>query len=520
MMKKSIAGSISMVMVIMVLSRLLSLLSTQVYMSYYGAVGEKINIYSYAISIPNIIFNCFGTALATVVIPIFAGHLAKGEKLKAKTFADNIITISTVLTAFLVMIGVGLSFLLPKLTAFGKTGEGYSFAVKALMIMMPVMMFYGLNYIFQGMLQSMGQYGWPAFVSVPSSLVVIGYVLFLGDKFGIEGLLVATLIGLSLQAIILVFPLHAAGYRYRPSFGLRDPDVVAAGRMTLPVLIGVSAYQFNMFFNNTIVANFEGMVTLLTYVQNITLYMVLALVYSMTAVIYPKLTKSAAKGDMDEYKTVICGITKTVIALLLPLTFGFVAMRFRLLDLIARWGKITAGDIDTAGRLLSMYSIGIVAIGLKEIYDRAFYAVSNTKIPAINGFFIMLVNVGLCLVMVKLMGAFGIPFSYSLASVLGACLLLFLLKKKVGPYGKGLFVFFLKCLAASLIMFAAVVFLDRVLGTYVQGETLAERFALFVVPCVTGVIVYAAAGAIFKIDLIEDIIRKILKRGRASEKYS
>lgn len=168
--------------------------------------------------------------------------------------------------------------------------------------------------------------------------------------------------------------------------------------MTLPVLIGVSAYQFNMFFNNTLVANYEGMVTLLTYVQNITLYMVLAMVYSITAVIYPKLTESAAKGEMEEYKTTLRGVTKTIIVILLPITFGFIAVRFRLLDLIARWGKITDNDVKAAGKLLAMYSIGIVAIGLKEIYDRAFYAVKNTKIPAINGFIIMIVNVALCLI--------------------------------------------------------------------------------------------------------------------------
>ena len=66
---KALAGSISYVMIIMVLSRLLSLVSTQVYMSFFG-LDSFLNIYSYAITIPNTIFNCFGTALGTVFIPI------------------------------------------------------------------------------------------------------------------------------------------------------------------------------------------------------------------------------------------------------------------------------------------------------------------------------------------------------------------------------------------------------------------------------------------------------------------
>lgn len=87
------AGTVSYVMIIMILSRLLSLVSTQIYMSFFG-VDSFLNIYSYAITIPNTIFNCLGTALGTVFIPIYAGHLAKGEDEQAARFANNIITIS------------------------------------------------------------------------------------------------------------------------------------------------------------------------------------------------------------------------------------------------------------------------------------------------------------------------------------------------------------------------------------------------------------------------------------------
>ena len=91
--KKNLLGAVSSVMVIMVLSRLLSLVSSQVYMSCFGVSDPKLNVYSYAISIPNVIFTCVGTALSTVVIPIYVGHMAVGRHKEAKKFADNIIVI-------------------------------------------------------------------------------------------------------------------------------------------------------------------------------------------------------------------------------------------------------------------------------------------------------------------------------------------------------------------------------------------------------------------------------------------
>ena len=512
MKKNSVAGSISLVMIIMILSRLLSLLSTQVYLSYFGAGGSQINIYSYAISVPNIIFNCFGTALSTVVIPIYAGHIANKRNDEAKLFADNIITISSVFTMLLIIAGFGLSFVLPHFTAFKNSPSDLSYATKALMIMMPVMLFYALNYIFQGMLQSVGKYNWPAFVSVPSSLIVILYVVFLGDRFGVDGLLWATFLGLSMQAIILIPPLFKSGYKYTPCINLKNPDIINAGKMTVPVLCGVSAYQLNMFYNVTMIAKFDGMVTLLTYVQNITLYMVLAFVYSITAVIYPRLTAFAAKDEMGEYKKTLSDITKTIITLLLPVTFGFIAVRYPLLNLIAKWGQITPKDIDAAAGLLMMYSIGITAVGIKEVYDRAFYAVKNTFIPALNGFVIMIVNIVLSQILMRIIGAYGIPLSYSVSSVIGAAVLLIMLRRKIGKLQSGMIIYFVKCFAAALLMFFAVTFLNSFLDAKLSTDSFLIRLIKLFVPVGIGVAVYGGMGIVLKIDYIMNILKSVIGR--------
>lgn len=508
---KNMLGSVSYVMIIMVLSRLLSLVSTQVYMSFFGAGNEFLNIYSYAITVPNTIFNCFGTALSTVVIPIYAGHIANGKKQEADRFANNIITITSLLTCVLIIIGWALSFVLPKFTSFN-SGESYNFAVKALMIMMPVMLFYGLNYIFQGILQSKGKFGWPAFVSVPSSLVVILYVLTLADRFGIFGLLIATFIGLSLQAIILIFPLAASGFRYRPSFDVKDKDIKLAFKMTIPVMIGVSAYQLNMFYNVTMIANFEGMVTLLTYVQNIVVYMVLAFVYSITAVVYPRLTESAATNKMDEYKQTLCDVLKSTSLLLIPITAGFIVMRKPLLQLIAQWGKITDSDIEAACMLVVMYSIGILAIGLKEILDRALYAIKNTKVSAINGFVIMAVNICLSLVFIRYIGAYGIPLAYSVSSITGLCILLVMLKVKVGSYAKGLVKTLAKSVIAAAVMFVAVYFISVRLESVVSSATLISRIIRLAVPSAAGVVIYAVMLILVREPYVKSIIKKFVKR--------
>ena len=149
---KSTAKTVGIVMIIMVLSRFLSLFSVIAYTTFFGKDSVEINIYSYATQFPNIVFMVFGTALTTVVIPIFASNLESGNKKRAFKFADNIISLATAFTLILTLAGVLLAPLLPLMTKYKV--NGYGFAVTALRIMFPIMIFYALNYIFQGILQS------------------------------------------------------------------------------------------------------------------------------------------------------------------------------------------------------------------------------------------------------------------------------------------------------------------------------------------------------------------------------
>lgn len=503
MKKKNLAGAIGSVMVIMITSRLLSLFSAQVYMSVFGTDSIYINIYSYAINIPNIIFTCIGTALSTVVIPLYVGHKAVGEEQKAKYFADNIITVSTVLTFILVIIGMCIAPLLVNFTGFAEDDVSRSYAVKSLMIVMPVMFFYAWNYIFQGMLQSCGRYKLPAFVSVPSSLIVIAYVLFLSDRFGVTGLLFATVAGLAMQALILIPPLIKEGYRYRPVFKLNDPDIINAAKMAVPVLVGVGAYQLNMLFNSTMIARCDKtMVTILTFVQNITIQMVLAFVYSITAVIYPKLTQSAAVGDMDGYKLTLCQILKNVSIMLIPISVGYISVRGPLLNLLVAWGKVSAASVSKAEIFLSLYAVGIFGIGLKEILDRALYSVKNTKVSAVNGIFIMIVNVALSLILINYIGAYGIPLAYSVSSLAGCANLLWQLKRKVGSYAPGMGAEIIKSLLAAGIMFACVFGINRAADIFLISDGLFIRLVKLGAPAFCGVVVYAVFAYVFKCETV------------------
>ena len=519
---KNTGRTVVAVTALTLLCRALSLLGYQAYMSFYDAETTSIGIFVYALKFPDVIFTSVGTALTTVVVPMYSSMLAKNERARADMFLSNIISVSGLLLIALVIAGAVAAPVFPAFSGYSGDAGSYAYAVFCLRTLMPVMFFFGLSFIFQGMLQSNGRFFMPACVSLPTSVLTVAYIFFFGDRFGVTGLLFVMLAGLSLQAVFLVPSVIATGYRYRPSFGFKDPELVAAAKMTPPVLAGVSAYQINMVFNVSMATYFGATALLrLNNAQNLMLAAALSFVYSITAVYFPKLTASWASGDADAYRSGLSEAIVTALFFLLPLSAGFILLRYRIFDLLARWGSFGAEDVRLAGDFFGLYSLGMIAMGLKEILDRGFYAQKNTKISAAVGFLIMGANVAFSLILMRYAGAYALPVSFSASCTVGAAALILIMRKKCGAFFAGATGDAIKCAASAAVMCAAVALAsyltNRAFSLPEENVTIAARTARLVVPAAVGACVYFAAAYLLRVRCCRRMFAGIIKKRGAAD---
>ena len=504
--------SIGSVMLLMLVGKLLSLLANQVYLSYFGADNEQLNIFSWVLQIPNYLFQSLGTGLSSTVIPLYAALLAQKKFKEASRFGSNILCITALGMVVLVGAGMAVSFVLPGLTDFSDK----AYATKALLIMMPVMFFYAMTNIYQGILQSMDRHLSAALINLPSGIVILGYIAFFADQFGVTGLLWTVVLGLFLQFAILPLPAHRAGFRFRPVVDFRDENIRTVGRMMLPVVLGASAYQFNMFFNNTMMSSVEPeSVTLFNFVQTLILSSVMTLVLAITSVKYPALTVCAAKEDMMGFRKELSGTMGGMIYLLTPIAFGLIVLGHPLLELISLHGKVVPENIDTEAAFLTMYSLCIVFLGLKEIADRALYSLRITRVSAWIGVVIMAVNIVFGWVLSRLtpLGASGIPLGYSIGVIAGTCWLLSRLKKEILFFGGDLKSTTVKSILGSIIMSAAVIAAHRALEGIFASGSIFDRILLVALPTGLGMAVYFALTYLLKARPIREFLGSILKKG-------
>ena len=466
-MEMKTAKNIGIVMVLSTAARGMSLLAGMLYTTYFGLGNLELNIYSYAVNLPNLVFTCIGTALFTVVIPIYTGGLAEGETLKASKFADNVISVSLVFSVVMSIAGVLATPGIVSITESFSVGN-WDFANMAIRLMFPLVIFHSLNHIYQALLQSNSRFVMPAVVSMVNGVAIIIYMLFFADAYGVTGLLVVTFAGFSVQPLMLLPSAHLAGYRYKPQFDFKNEDLRKAGKLALPVLVSSSSYQLNMFVNVTLATGFIGGAAAITTTQNLAFTAAHLFILSTLAVMFPKMSAQSSIGDIEGFKGSFTMILKLIIYFAIPASMGLAAVSGHIMSLLYGYGKMTDEGVMLMTTTFAIYALAIASIGIKEASDRAFYAMKDSKTPAIISVFIMVMNVALSLVLRKPLGIAGLPVAYAVSITSGALALLYLVRKKTGLLTikrqdeESVKSMLVKCVASGIIMVLTILVINRV----------------------------------------------------------
>lgn len=493
------------VLIINVMSRALALVSNSLVTAVFGA-NALTSAYSFSLTLANIITTVIGTTLTTSVIPIYTDLREKGDRNRTNSFLNNTVSLTVIVSFALIAVG---NFLAPPIAALAGKGD-YAFSVFSIRVLLFSVLFMCLYYIFSGILQANGKFFLAASVSIPSSIITAGYIMLLSEKFGMHGLVFATLAGFFMQAAILAPALRKTDYSFRLSFNYNNDDMKRIFKVIAPVIIGICAHQINILTNSSIAFRYDAdNYIVLNNAQNLGVQIVITMVLAVASVIYPRLSELEAKKADKEFSECLTSTLNGIILLLVPVSFGFYMLGDKFIDLIYGYGRFTVENVELGGSVFSLYAIGMLGLGFKEITDRAFYARKNTKISAYNGVFIMAVNIALSIILVKPFGLRGVAAAYSAAALLGGINILLQFQKKYSDIKiKALVITVVKSAAASAVMAVVIYFLRDIS----IGDSKAALFLTLALSALAGIAVYAAILMLTGTNEIKNFIKNRRKR--------
>ncbi len=520
-----IAKAAGIITICMVLARILGY-GRDALLYYIFGQNRITDIYNAAFSIPDFIYMILvGGALSSAFIPVFGGYLAKGEEEKGWQVASIVLNLVTILMISAITLGMIFAPNLIQLLVPGFNSSEIDMTVYLTRIMFFQTFFMGLSGVTMGILNSYKHFVTPAVGSVLYSLsiVVVGGVL--GPHIGIVAFAIGVVVGAVLNFAVQLPVLLKFGLRYKPVLNLKDPGIKQIGALVLPVLIGLSVSQFNLFVSQNLASGLpSGQLAALRTAQRFMQIPIGIFAAAIGTAVFPTLTEHAARREWGQFRRTFSLGIRTTNFLAIPCVAGLLAIGLPVVRLFFEMGNFTPESTAATSTALFYYSFGIIGYSGATFLNRVYYALKDTKTPVAVGIGTVVLNIILNIWLVKPMGHSGLALAYSLVGLINMLLLIILLRAKIGYVdGKRITVSALgSSLAALVTGVAAYVVVSILEGVFGTAAKTAQLIAVGG-GVGAGILVYLLLAYLLHLEefkLVLDLLKRRFFRNRRASTIS
>lgn len=508
------------VMVLIILGKVLALVRDSLIAAQFGATAVT-DIYNFALGVVYLL-TTISYGITTTFIPVHTEYREKNGEKNAFGFVSNVINVTTLATLGITLLLIAFSGTIIDVFAPGFRSDinVYNSAVLILRIMLASLVFINLQSVITGVLQVHKNFFEPSAMAAAANVVYILYLVFLTKDYGIIGFGYATVAAFLVQLLINLPKYRKLGYRYQPVFKPKEEHLVMILKLMPPVVISTSLIQLNMFVNRSFATTvYSGAVTVLEFSNKINTLAYEVFAIGIAMIIYPTLSEYAARGKTDEYKAALVRGINTILMIMVPAAFAIAMLRMPLITVIFRRGAFSQASAAATANALLFFCPAMIAYGVRDILNKAFYSVKDTRTPMFNSFAGIILNIALNFLLVKRMGVPGLTLATTLSSLLTTLLMFGSISRKLGGLqASATLKTFCKVLLSSSAMAAAIFAVDRLCAASLGSELLGSAVSLLASFAV-GITVYAAGLHLMKIEefqwLAASFTKKLRKGGEA-----
>jgi putative peptidoglycan lipid II flippase len=480
------------------LSRILGLIR-EIVASYYFGAGGKINAFTVAFQVPNLVRALVAdAALSSAFVPVFTELLERGERRRAWRVASSLF--------WLMLLGLGaltaLFILLAPLIIrpFGDPGGDRELAVGLSRVLFPIVALLGMSGIVVGVLNSYEHFSVPALTPVFWNVAIIaGLVIGVPQADSIDSKLyvyaASIVTGTVIQVLLPIPWLRGRDERLRILIDVRDPAVWRVLRLMVPVTLGLGLINFNAVVDSAFASRLVDPTLAPTAIDRaFRLYMLPQGMFSVAiaTVLFPSLARLAARGDEAAFRSTVALGLRQIAFLLIPASLVSAALAEPITRIVYQRGAFESAQTPVVAAALAAFSAGLFFNGAMLMLNRAFFSLQENWTPTLVALGNLALNAGLDAVFYRF-GTWGIPLATAVVNVAGTAVLLILMRRRLGRIDFGETAdSTLRIVTASLVLagvsFAVWWGIDAAAGRSFGGQLLSVGSALAV-----GLVVYLVA---------------------------
>jgi putative peptidoglycan lipid II flippase len=418
------------------LSRILGLVREIVAAYYFGARG-RINAFTVAFQVPNLVRALLAdAAISSAFVPVFSELLEKGERKRAWRVASSLFWLILLglggLTALCIVVAPWL------ITPFGDPGGDKQLAVGLARVLFPIVVLLGLSGVVVGVLNSYEEFSIPALTPVFWNIaIIVGLVVGVPRAHTIDSKLyiyaVAIVIATVIQFLLPLPWLRGKDGRLQLVIDWRDPAVKQVFVLMLPVTLGLGLINFNAVIDSVFASRLIDPELAPTAIDRaFRIYMLPQGMFSVAVatVLFPSLSRLAARGDLDGFRSTVGLGLRQIAFLLVPASVVAAVLAEPIVRLVYQRGAFGPGQTPVVADALAAFSLGLMFNGAMLMLNRGFFSLQSPWIPTTIALANLALNAALDAAFYRF-GTWGIPLATSLVNIAGTALLLILLRRRL-----------------------------------------------------------------------------------------
>jgi putative peptidoglycan lipid II flippase len=370
--------------------------------SHFFGASRLLSAFTIAFQLPNLARRLFGEgALTSSFIPVFTRTREIDGDDAAKKLSGSVFTLLAVILTGLLLIAE-LSLLIISFFIWGPTLELSA-------ILLPYMLLICVTAFFGGVLNGLNRFAAPAIAPMLLNIVMIvttwagASLLHLDDRPHIIMVSCSVLVAGVLQLALQIHWLRTCDFHIKVNFDWRAPAVRRIVMLMAPMMLGLSAIQFNTFLDSMIalwlVADGKGP-AILRYSQELSHLPLGIFATALATAIFPLLSKRSAQNDDAGFVEVVETGVRTALFIAIPAGVGLSMVATPLIRVLLEHGSFEAEDTPRVALSLICYNLGLWAYSAQQIIVRAFYSREDSRTPVRIALVMLALNFALNIVLV------------------------------------------------------------------------------------------------------------------------
>ena len=456
--------------------------------------GFRADAFFVASKIPNLFRDLVGEgAMNAAVVPVLSEYKEKQDIKAFWEFTSALLAWALIILSVITILGIVAAPMIVRVIApgFMADPEKLTLTISLTRFMFPYLIFIGLTAYSMGILFSFRFFAVSAFSPCLLNIAMIASALFYSRAMRdpVLGLAVGVLIGGILQLAAQWIPLTRMGVPCRIPKTLRHPGAMKIGKLLIPRMLGSGVYQLSILIDtfcaslSSIVG--QGGISAIYYANRIIQAPMGIFGVAMASAVLPTLSGLFHRNEVDSLKRTIIFSLENIFFVMCPSTVILVLFSRPIIRIFFERGEFALYSTMITSSALSYYALGLLSFGGIKILVSAFYALQDTKTPAVVAAFCLAINAALNFILMFPLKVGGIALASAIAGTADFLILFYILDKRLGGFKAELFRYFLKVFTAAVVSGVVIFWLW-------QQFVFANEILRFAVISVVWVCVYEA----------------------------